>query len=447
MKYYLETLGCDKNRVDAEEMITLLSKDSFQYTADEQEAELIIVNTCCFIDAAKEESIEAILELSRLKTEGSCRYLVVTGCMAQRYKQELLDELPEVDAVIGTTSYDAISDIVTELIRGDSGSRPCLIQPNMRELPRPADRILTTPVHYGYLKIAEGCSKCCTYCIIPSIRGGYRSFDMELLLTQARAMADKGVRELILIAQETTIYGTDLYGEKSLHILLQKLCKIEALDRIRIMYCYPEEIYPELIRTMASEPKICNYVDMPIQHCNDDILKAMGRRVNKQGIIDIVNSLREAMPDVVIRTALITGFPSETDEQHKELISFLKEVRLDHVGVFSYSQEDGTRAAKMPNQISEEVKARRLSELMLTQKEVLARLNEKWIGRELDCLVDGYLYEEDVYVARSYADAPDVDSMIFFPNRSGRSLDCGAKVILRIKDFSDYDFEAEEVDE
>lgn len=441
MKLFLMTLGCDKNRVDAEEMLTDLSNNGFEFTADETSAEVIVVNTCCFIDSAKEESIESILTMAQQKEEGSCKYLVVTGCMAQRYKEEIIKEISEVDAVIGTTSFDGISRIIKSLSETDD--KPCVIKPNAREFKRPVDRILTTPFHYGYLKIAEGCSKGCSYCVIPSIRGGYRSYEMQDLLKQARSMADKGVRELILIAQESTMYGLDLYQKKSLHLLLEELCKIEGLDRIRVLYCYPEEIYDELIETMKKEPKVCRYIDMPIQHCNDEILKKMGRRIDKRGIIDVIGRLRTAMPDIVIRTTLITGFPTETPEQHQELVRFLKEMQIDHVGVFSYSREEGTPAGRMKEQIPEQVKQDRLGELMLTQQAVLQELNRKWIGREVDCLVDGYLADDDVYVVRSYADTPDVDSLIFL--HSSSDLQSGSKVRVRIEAFSDYDFEAVEV--
>ena len=443
MKLFLMTLGCDKNRVDAEEMLTDLSKNGFEFTAEESEAEAIIVNTCCFIDSAKEESIEAILTMAEQKKDGECKYLVVTGCMAQRYKDEILKEISEVDAVVGTTSFDGISNIIKSL--AETKSKPCVIKPNSREFTRPIDRILTTPVHYAYLKIAEGCSKGCSYCVIPSVRGGYRSFEMNELLAQAKVMADKGVRELILIAQETSVYGLDLYKKKSLHVLLEELCKIDGIDRIRLLYCYPEEIYDELIDTMKKEPKICHYIDMPIQHCNDDILKKMGRRIDKAGIISVIEKLRAAMPDIVIRTALITGFPTETKEHHKEMIEFLKKMKLDHVGVFSYSKEDGTLAGRMDGQIPETVKQERLEELMLTQHEVLNEINQKWIGRELLCLVDGYLPDDDVYVVRSYADTPDVDSLIFLKAKS--NLESGGKVKVKIQAFSDYDFEAVEVED
>ena len=441
MKLFLMTLGCDKNRVDAEEMLTDLDRNGFVFVSDERTAEVIVVNTCCFIDPAKEESIEAILEMAEHKADGECKYLIVTGCMAQRYKDEILKEIQEVDAVVGTTSFDSLAQVITGL--GIKKERPCIINSNNREFERPVDRILTTPTHYAYLKIAEGCSKCCSYCAIPSIRGRYRSFKMESLINQARAMARKGVKEIIIIAQETTIYGTDLYKEKKLHILLDEISKIDGIDRIRILYSYPEEIYDELIECMANNPKICRYMDMPIQHCNDEILRLMGRRIDKRGITDVINKLRQAMPDIVLRTSLITGFPTESEEQHRELIEFLKEMKIDHVGVFTYSMEEGTRAAALTGQIDEDIKLKRREELMLTQREVLKSLNKKWVDSTLDCLVDGYLADDNIYVARSYADSPEVDSLIFV--NSDRVLNSGDKIRVKIEKYSDYDFIATEV--
>ena len=441
MKLFLMTLGCDKNRVDAEEMLTDLDRNGFVFVSDERTAEVIVVNTCCFIDPAKEESIEAILEMAEHKADGECKYLIVTGCMAQRYKNEILKEIQEVDAVVGTTSFDSLAQVITGL--GIKKERPCIINSNNREFERPVDRILTTPTHYAYLKIAEGCSKCCSYCAIPSIRGRYRSFKMESLINQARAKARKGVKEIIIIAQETTIYGTDLYKEKKLHILLDEISKIDGIDRIRILYSYPEEIYDELIECMANNPKICRYMDMPIQHCNDEILKLMGRRIDKRGITDVINKLRKAMPDIVLRTSLITGFPTESEGQHRELIEFLKEMKIDHVGVFTYSMEEGTRAAALTGQIDEDIKLKRREELMLTQREVLKSLNKKWVDSTLDCLVDGYLADDNIYVARSYADSPEVDSLIFV--NSDRVLNSGDKIRVKIEKYSDYDFIATEV--
>ena len=441
MKLFLMTLGCDKNRVDAEEMLTDLDRNGFVFVSDERTAEVIVVNTCCFIDPAKEESIEAILEMAEHKADGECKYLIVTGCMAQRYKDEILKEIQEVDAVIGTTSFDGLARVITGLEQ--KRERPCSINSNNREFERPVDRILTTPTHYAYLKIAEGCSKCCSYCAIPSIRGRYRSFKMESLINQARAMARKGVKEIIIIAQETTIYGTDLYKEKKLHILSDEISKIDGIDRIRILYSYPEEIYDELIECMANNPKICRYMDMPIQHCNDEILRLMGRRIDKRGITDVINKLRKAMPNIVLRTSLITGFPTESEEQHRELIEFLKEMKIDHVGVFIYSMEEGTRAAALTGQIDEDIKLKRREELMLTQREVLKSLNKKWVDSTLDCLVDGYLADDNIYVARSYADSPEVDSLIFV--NSDRVLNSGDKIRVKIEKYSDYDFIATEV--
>ncbi len=441
MKLFLMTLGCDKNRVDAEEMLTDLNKNGFVFISDEKKAEVIVINTCCFIDPAKEESIEAILEMAEYKTDGDCKYLIVTGCMAQRYKDEILKEIQEVDAVVGTTSFDSLAQVIIDLEQ--KKERQCIINSNNREFERPVDRILTTPTHYAYLKIAEGCSKCCSYCAIPSIRGRYRSFKMDSLIAQANAMAQKGVKEIIIIAQETTIYGTDLYKEKKLHILLDEISNIDGIDRIRLLYSYPEEIYDKLIECMANNPKICHYMDMPIQHCNDEILRLMGRKIDKNGITAVINKLRQAMPDIVLRTSLITGFPTESEKQHKELIEFLKDVKIDHVGVFTYSMEEGTRAAAFSDQIDEDTKLRRQEELMLTQRQVLKEFNKKWIGMTLHCLVDGYLADDNIYVARSYADSPDVDSLIFV--NSDRVLNSGDKIKVKIEKYSDYDFIATEV--
>ncbi len=441
MKLFLMTLGCDKNRVDAEEMLTELDKNGFVFVADESIAEVIVINTCCFIDPAKEESIEAILEMAKYKDDGACKYLIVTGCMAQRYKDEILKEIQEVDAVVGTTSFDYLVQVIISLEQ--KKERQCIINSNNRELERPVDRILTTPTHYAYLKIAEGCSKCCSYCAIPSIRGRYRSFKMESLIAQAKSMAQKGVKEIIIIAQETTIYGMDLYKEKRLHILLNEISNIDGIDRIRLLYSYPEEIYDELIECMMKNPKICHYMDMPIQHCNDEILKLMGRKIDKRGIIDVVDKLRKAMPDIVLRTSLITGFPTESEEQHRELLGFLEDIELDHVGVFTYSMEEGTKAATLDHQIDEDTKLRRQEELMLTQKKMLNRINQKWVGKTLICIIDGYLADDNIYVARSYADSPDVDSLIFVG--SDRVLNSGDKIRVKIEKYSDYDFIATEV--
>ena len=348
MKIFFVSLGCDKNLVDSEEMLGLLGSRGYTFTDDETEADVIVINTCCFINDAKEESVQTILEMAEYKKAGSCKALIVTGCMAQRYRQEILDEIEEVDMVLGTTAYEEIVQAVEQAV---GGARAVEEKP-LAYLPQPGEsRILTTGGHFAYLKIAEGCNKCCTYCIIPKLRGKYRSVPMERLIAQAKMLAEQGVKELILVAQETTVYGMDLYGRKSLHLLLEALCKISGIRWIRVLYCYPEEIYDELIETMKREPKICHYLDLPIQHASDAVLRRMGRRTTKQDLLSIIEKLRREIPDIVLRTTLIAGFPGETQEQHEELMDFIDEVEFDRLGVFAYSQEEDTPAAGMPDQM------------------------------------------------------------------------------------------------
>ena len=367
MKLLFVSLGCDKNLVDSEEMLGLLTRKGFEIVDDETLAEVIIINTCCFINDAKEESVNTILEMAEYKKAGSCKALIVTGCMAQRYKNEITEEVPEVDAVLGTTSYEDIYRAIQEAVDGKKFQEFKSIDYLPESLGR---RVLTTGGHFGYLKIAEGCDKHCTYCIIPKLRGKFRSVPMEHLLTQAREMAEEGVKELILVAQETTVYGTDIYEKKSLHVLLKELCKISGIRWIRVLYCYPEEIYDELIQTMKEEKKICHYLDLPIQHASDRILKRMGRRTTRAELVDIVNKLRGEIPDIVLRTTLITGFPGETEEDHEELMEFVDEMEFDRLGVFTYSPEEDTPAAGMPEQIPEEIKEERRDEIMELQQEI-----------------------------------------------------------------------------
>ena len=410
MKVLFISLGCDKNLVDSEEMLGLLASHGYSITDDETAADVIVINTCCFIHDAKEESIQTILEMAEYRKSGSCKALLVTGCMAQRYQKEIREEIPEVDAVLGTTAFDDILEALEKTLQGscveefkDINYLP-LVQEN---------RVLTTGGHFAYLKIAEGCNKHCTYCIIPKLRGNYRSVPMERLVSQAEYLAKQGVKELILVAQETTIYGTDLYGKKSLHVLLNKLCEISGIQWIRVLYCYPEEIYDELIQTIKVQTKICNYLDLPIQHASDRILKRMGRRTSKAQLIEIVNKLRTEIPDITLRTTLITGFPGETQEDHEELMAFVDEMEFDRLGVFTYSPEEDTPAAEMPNQIDEEVKKDRQAELMELQQEIsLDKGNDK-IGQRLLVMIEGKVADENAYVGRTYADAPNVDGYIF----------------------------------
>ena len=404
------SLGCDKNLADSEEMLGMLVENGYTLTNDETEAEVIVVNTCAFIHDAKEESINSILEMARYKTEGVLKALLVTGCLAQRYKEEIIEEIPEVDAVLGTTSF---GDIIKALDKVFEGKRYLEFKDINALTEISKKRVLTTGGYYGYLKIAEGCDKRCTYCIIPKLRGNYRSIPMEQLISQAEYLAEQGVRELILVAQETTVYGKDIYQEKCLHKLLKELCKIPGIQWIRILYCYPEEIYPELIQTMKEEKKICHYLDLPIQHCSDKILKKMGRRTTKQELIDIVTLLRKEIPDIVLRTTLITGFPGETEEDHEELMEFIDTMELDRLGVFTYSAEEDTPAANMPNQIEEEVKQDRQAELMELQQEISIDKGNDKIGTCVEVMIEGKVADENAYLGRTYGDAPNVDGYIF----------------------------------
>lgn len=442
MKILFVSLGCDKNLVDSEVMLGLLSERGYGFTDDEAEADIIIVNTCCFIGDAKEESVNTILEMAEYRKEGSCKALIVTGCMAQRYKQEIIDEIPEVDAVLGTTTYDSIAEAIDHALGGDHMLRCEDID---RLVLTDAKRMLTTGGHYAHLKIAEGCNKHCTYCIIPKLRGAYRSFPMERLIKEAEELAEQGVKELILVAQETTLYGVDLYGEKSLHKLLKELCGIKGIRWIRIQYCYPEEIYEELIQTIKEEPKVCNYLDLPIQHASDRILKQMGRRTSQQDIRNIVAKLRAEIPDICLRTTLISGFPGEMQEDHEELMAFVDELEFDRLGVFAYSPEEDTPAAKMPEQIPEEVKEARRDEIMELQQEISFEKAEDMIGKELWCMVEGKVADEYAYVARTYKDAPGIDGYIFI--QTLEDLVSGDFVKVHVTGADEYDLIGEIADE
>ena len=410
MKILFISLGCDKNLVDTEVMLGMLASRGYEMTNDEQEADIIVINTCCFIHDAKEESIQNILEMAEYKKNGSAKALIVTGCMAERYRQEILDEIPEVDEVLGTTAYDRILDAVDAALAGQHE----VMTADLDALPLPeTKRLVTTGGHFAYLKIAEGCDKHCTYCIIPKIRGNFRSVPMERLLKEAQDLAEQGVKELILVAQETTLYGKDLYGEKSLPKLLRELCKISGIRWIRILYFYPEEITDELIQVMKEEPKICHYLDLPIQHANDTILKRMGRRTSKQELIDIVQKLRKEIPDICLRTTLITGFPGETQEQHEEVMEFIDTLEFDRLGAFTYSPEEDTPAATFEDQIDEEVKEDRQADIMELQQEIAFDKAEDMIGREVLVMIEGKVADENAYVGRTYRDAPNVDGLIF----------------------------------
>ncbi len=434
MKLFFVSLGCDKNLVDSEKMLALLASRGIEITADPSEAEAIVVNTCGFIQDAKEESIETILEMAQYKETGRCRALVVAGCLAQRYFEEMSEEIPEVDAVVGTAAYDRIVEAVTEAL---DGKKPRILEPLDRLPAGITGRVASSGGYVSYLKISEGCDKRCTYCIIPYLRGSYRSVPMEELLEEAGLLAENGTKELILVAQETTVYGVDLYGEKKLPELLKKLCRIEGIQWIRILYSYPEEITEELLAVMAEEPKICHYLDLPIQHCNDEVLRRMGRKTTKEQILGTIERIREYMPDAALRTTLISGFPGETKEQHEECVAFVEKAGFDRLGVFPYSPEEGTPAASFENPIDDEVKRAWADELMEASEQVVFRQNEKWIGQEMDVIVDGYLPEDEVYVGRTYRDAPDVDGCVFF--RSDGEIVSGTVLTVRITEAAGYD--------
>lgn len=434
MKILFVSLGCDKNLVDSEVMLGLLRDRHHDITNDEAEAEVIVVNTCSFIHDAREESIQTILEMAELKKSGQCRLLIVTGCLAEKYKDEILEELPEVDAVVGTTAYDRICDVIDRSLDGErvqsfeSIDRLPLV--NTR-------RVLTTGGYSSYLKIGEGCDKHCTYCIIPKLRGNYRSVPLENVLKDARQLAESGVTEINIVAQETTTWGKDIYGEKRLPLLLKELCKVEGIRWIRLLYCYPEEITDELIQVIKEEPKICHYLDMPIQHSSDAILKRMGRRTSRQELEDIIGKLRREIPDIALRTTLITGFPGETEEDHENLKSFVETMGFDRLGVFTYSPEEGTPAERMPDQVPEEVKEERRDELMLLQQQISAEKTEQMVGKTLDVLVEGRIPEEGIYVGRTYRDAPEVDGYIFI--HAEEEIISGDFVTVKVTGADEYD--------
>ncbi|SEW19887.1 30S ribosomal protein S12 methylthiotransferase RimO [[Clostridium] fimetarium] len=434
MKLLFISLGCDKNLVDTEVMLGLLNQNGYTFTDDENEADVIAINTCCFINDAKQESIDTILEMAEHKKDGNCKALIVSGCMAQRYKQEIIDEIPEVDAVIGTSTYDKIVDTINAVLAGKGFNQ----FDDLDRLPVVSSkRVITTGGYYEYLKIAEGCDKHCTYCIIPKVRGNFRSVPMEQLIEEAKNLVEQGVKEIILVAQETTLYGMDIYSEKSLPKLLHELGKIEDLKWIRILYCYPEEITDELIQAIKEEPKVCHYLDIPIQHASDVILKRMGRRTTKQELIDIVNKLRKEIPDIALRTTLITGFPGETIEQHEEVLEFVDDMEFDRLGVFAYSQEEDTPAAQMDDQVDEDVKNERRDAIMEMQQEVSIDKSADMVGKTIEVLIEGKVADENAYLGRSYMDAPNVDGYIFI--NTNEELMSGDFVFVKITGALEYD--------
>ena len=434
MKILFISLGCDKNLVDTEYMLGLLASKGHSMVDEEELAEVIVINTCCFIQDAKEESIQYILEMAELRQRNKIKALLVTGCLAERYKEEVLKEIPEVDALMGTTSYDKILEVLDEVLAGKQVTEIA----NVNAIPEvKAKRLVTTGGHFAYLKIAEGCDKHCTYCIIPKVRGQYRSVPMEKLLEEAKELVEQGVKELILVAQETTLYGQDINGEKQLPKLLRELCKIEKLQWIRILYCYPEEVTPELIAVIRDEPKVCHYLDLPIQHASDEILKKMGRRTSKKQLKDTIYTLRKEIPDIALRTTLITGFPGETKEQHEELMEFVDEMEFDRLGVFTYSPEEDTPAALMENQIEESVKEERQEELMELQQDIAFDTAQNMKSRELLVMIEGKVADENAYVGRTYKDAPNIDGLIFVQTQE--ELVSGDFVKIKVTGCLEYD--------
>lgn len=448
MNILMVSLGCDKNLCDSEAMLGLLAKHNYNITNDEQEADAIIVNTCSFIKDAMEESVNTVLEMAKLKQQ-NLKYLIVTGCMAQRFKDEIFDEIPEIDACLGTSSFDKILDVIEELKARDGieDAEEISVYDDIDRLATitESNKVITSGTFMGYLKIAEGCDKFCTYCVIPHIRGHYRSVPMEQLLKEAEYMASQGIEELVLVAQETTCYGKDLYGEKRLHVLVRELAKIDGIKWIRLMYCYPEEIYDELIDCFKEEPKLLHYIDMPMQHSEGAILKRMGRRTDRASIEAVIGKLREAAPDIAIRTSLIAGFPGETQEEHEALMAFLDEQELDRVGVFTYSREDGTPAATFENQIDEETAEQWRNEIMELQQEISLDKNETFVGKIMQVIIEGYSSDDDVYVGRTYRDAPGVDGLVFV--NCDYELMSGQIVDVRINEVGPYDMIGGIVDE
>lgn len=442
MNIFFVSLGCDKNLVDSEVMLGMLKEKGYCFTDDETQADAVVINTCCFINDAKEESINTILEMAELKKSGRLKALIVTGCLAQRYQEEIQSEIEEVDAIIGTSAIETIAETLEEVLAGKHENH---IESLDKAPLGGKERVVTTGGYYSYLKIAEGCNKHCTYCIIPKVRGNYRSVPMEKLLKEASQLAGKGVKELILVAQETTLYGIDLYGEKKLPVLLHELCKIDGLEWIRILYCYPEEITEELIQTIKEEPKICHYLDIPIQSGSDRILKLMGRRTNTDQIRNLIRKLRREIPDICIRTTFITGFPTETEEDFTDTMEFINEMEFDRLGVFTYSPEEDTPAANMDGQVEEEAKVRRQEEMMELQQEIAFEAAENMKGRILKVMIEGKLTDEDAYVARTYKDAPGVDGYLFV--NTDWSLMSGDFVTVRVTGANEYDLVGEIVEE
>ena len=431
------SLGCDKNRVDSEVMLGILKKAGYTPVAEERDADIIVVNTCCFIQDALEESIETILELAKYKTEGRCKGLIVAGCLSQRYREEFFQELPEVDAILSTGAYEEIVQAADRILEGE---KEFVIEEDIdhkMDEEHSKLRVLSTAGYYAYLKISEGCDNHCTYCIIPKLKGKHRSRTMESLVEEAQLLAKQGVKELIIVAQDTSIYGRDLYGKPMLHELLRRLCDVDGIAWIRLLYCYPETLTDETIQVMAEEPKICHYIDIPIQHGSDTVLKKMGRKTNQAELKERIGALRKAMPDMAIRTTLIVGFPQESEEEFRELLDFVEEMQFERLGVFTYSQEEGTAAARMDGQIDEDAKQERKDQVMALQKDISAKYCQKFVGKTVRVLVEGKLPEDEMYCGRTVQDAPDIDGMVFF--RAEEAPLSGDFVTVKITEAIDYD--------
>lgn len=439
MKILFISLGCDKNLADTEMMLGTLVQRGFSITDDETQAQAVVVNTCCFINDAKQESINTLLEMAELRKSGAIKALVAAGCLAQRYREEIQKEIPEVDVIVGTTAIDAIADALEEVLAGN----PQNYLKDISHMPAVYDhsvehkRIVTTGGHYAYLKIAEGCDKHCSYCIIPKVRGHYRSIPMEELILETERLVSFGAKEIILVAQETTLYGMDLYGEKRLPELLKRLCAIAGVYWIRLLYCYPEEITDELIETIRTQDKVCSYLDIPIQHASDRVLKRMGRRTDRQELTDIITKLREQIPEICLRTTIITGFPGETQEEHESLLEFVDEMAFDRLGVFPYSPEEDTPAALFEDQVDEAVKLERQADIMELQQEIAFEKAQAAVGSVMLVMVEGRLPDEHAYVARSYKDAPNVDGFVFI--QTERELMTGDFVRVKITGSYEYD--------
>lgn len=439
LRIFFVSLGCDKNLVDTSQMMGLLSSKGFIITDDEDEADIMVINSCCFIGDAKQESIDSIIEAGKRKEAGKLSGLIVCGCLAQRYADEIMDVMPEADVIVGTTSIDSIVAAVDEAAKGirarhtESIDRYVYMRGNVFTQKMP---------HSAYLKIAEGCNKNCSYCVIPKVRGHYRSVPMEDLVKDAELFAANGVKELILVAQETTVYGTDIYGRRSLHTLLEKLCRTDGIEWIRLMYCYPEEIYDELIECIKNEPKICHYLDMPIQHCSDRILKLMGRKTKKKELIHIIRRLRKEIPDIALRTTLISGFPTETEEEHRELLDFVREMRFERLGDFPYSREEDTIAGAMKGQVHHSTRKRRHREIMEAQQEIAFENTSRMTGRTMSVMIEGRIPEDNVYIGRTYMDAPDIDGYVFV-SAAKNDLMSGDIVNAAIRGADGYDLTGE----